>query len=54
MYVKMPRGTEGVASFTLRRHLDKAFATAAAPSAALVEEMSRLYSFHETTESRFE
>jgi len=54
MYVQMSRGTEGVASFTLRHRLDKAFATAASPSAALVEEMSRLQSLHETTKSRFE
>jgi len=54
MYVQMSRGTEGVASFTLRRHLDKAFAKAASPSAALAAEMSRLKSLHETTKGRFE
>ena len=54
MYVQMSRGTEGVASFTLRRHLDKAFAKAASPSAALATEMSRLQSLHETTKGRFE
>jgi len=54
MYVQMSRGTEGVASFTLRRHLDKAFAKAASPSAALAAEMSRLQSPHETTKGRFD
>ena len=50
----MPRGTQGVASFALRRRLDKAFATAASPSAALVKEMSRLQSLRKITKGRFE
>jgi hypothetical protein len=54
MYVQMSRGTEGIASFTLRRHLDKAFAKAASPSAALAAEMTRLQDLHETTKGRFE
>ena len=54
MYVQMSRGTEGIASFTLRRHLDKAFAKAASPSAALAAKMTRLQDLHETTKGRFE
>ena len=54
MYVQMSRGTEGIASFTLRRHLDKAFAKAASPSAALAAEITRLQYLHETTKGRFE
>ena len=41
-------------SFTFRRHLDKAFAKAASPSAALAAEMTRLQDLHETTKGRFE
>ena len=47
LYVQMSRGTEGIASFTLRRHLDKAFAKAASPSVALAAEMTRLQDCHE-------
>ena len=54
MYVQMSRGTEGIACFTLRRHLDKAFAKAAFQSAALAAEMTRLQDLHETTKGRFE
>jgi hypothetical protein len=54
MYVQMSRGTEGVASFTLRRPLDKNFAKAASPSAALAAEMTRLQDLHKATKSRFE
>jgi len=54
MYVQMSRGTEGIASFTLRRHLDKPFAKAASPSVDLAAEVTRIQNCHETKKSRFE
>ena len=54
MYVQMSRGTEGVTSLTPQRHLDKAFAKAASPSATLAAEMTYLQDLHEITKSWFE
>ena len=39
VYVQMPSGIEGVACFTLRRHLDRALAKATSPRAALAAEI---------------